>query len=292
MAHYRKVDSRIWTDEKFRSYSERGKLSFMFILTNPHTTMIGTLRGTLLGLASELHAATDRGSKSGVLEGFGEVLLEGYIKAFREAIEKGSLRYDQRAALLWLPNFVKYNPPESPNVVKAWPHAYDLVPECKLKHEVFQNLKGYIVGKGEAFRKAFEQGFGQPLPKTMPNQEQEQEQDKEHSNTASQYCLPAANSDDELRILQADGKSFQITQQQVAQWQKLYPAVDVLQEIRAMIGWAISNPKKRKTKAGMPKHINAWLATEQKRIPKAVPESRVPQAKSSHELVGGRKEKP
>jgi hypothetical protein len=269
MAHYRKVDSRIWNDEKFRALSERGKLSFLFILTNPHTTMIGTLRGTLTGLAAELHATSDR--EHGVLEGFGEALLEGYIKSFRETIDKGLVRYDERACLIWMPNFLKYNSPESPNVIKSWPKAFDMVSECELKHSVFARMKEYTVGLTKAFHEAFTKAFGEPLPKAMPNQEQEQEQDKNLNNTASQYCLPAANSPAEvdagleLKIPQIDGKFYPITASQIAQWKSLYPMVDVIQEIRAMIGWSISNPKKRKTKAGMLKFANTWLAGEQKK---------------------------
>jgi hypothetical protein len=61
------------------------------------------------------------------------------------------------------------------------------------------------------------------------------------------------------------GNEFQITEDQVQQWQSLYPAVDVMQELRNIRGWNLSNPKKRKTKSGILQHINAWLAKEQNR---------------------------
>lgn len=51
----------------------------------------------------------------------------------------------------------------------------------------------------------------------------------------------------------------------VSLWQELYPAVDVMQELRNMKGWLLANPGKRKTKRGIMKFINTWLAKEQDR---------------------------
>ena len=46
-------------------------------------------------------------------------------------------------------------------------------------------------------------------------------------------------------------------------WSELYPNVDVMQELRNMKGWCNSNPTKRKTKRGVLRFINSWLAREQ-----------------------------
>lgn len=61
------------------------------------------------------------------------------------------------------------------------------------------------------------------------------------------------------------GESYAITVDDIQGWEDLYPAVDVRQEIRKMIGWSDSNPTKRKTSAGMKRFITAWLAREQDR---------------------------
>lgn len=54
-----------------------------------------------------------------------------------------------------------------------------------------------------------------------------------------------------------------IMKSDVESWAELYPAVDVEQELRNMKGWLNANPKKRKTKSGIPRFINAWLSKEQ-----------------------------
>ncbi len=59
-------------------------------------------------------------------------------------------------------------------------------------------------------------------------------------------------------------KSFHdIFQSDIDGWKELYPAVDVLQELRKMKGWLDSNPTKRKTRKGIKRFINGWLAREQ-----------------------------
>ena len=48
MGKYRKVDPKIWNDEKFRELSDSAKLLFLFLLTHPHMTPLGAMRATVL----------------------------------------------------------------------------------------------------------------------------------------------------------------------------------------------------------------------------------------------------
>lgn len=68
-----------------------------------------------------------------------------------------------------------------------------------------------------------------------------------------------------ISITLNDKTEYPITEEDVKEWKELYPAVDVLQELRKMRGWAIANPTKRKTKNGIKRFINSWLAKEQDR---------------------------
>lgn len=152
MSRYRKIDPRIWNDAKFASLSDNAKLVFFMLLTHPNMTALGAMRATIPGLAAELNWTT-----------------EAFREAFGEALAKAMAKHDERACLIVLPRFLKYNSPESPNVTKAWIGAIDLLPECDLKTEVIQQAKAYAEGLPEAFGKAFREAFA----KAMPNQEQE-----------------------------------------------------------------------------------------------------------------------
>lgn len=68
-----------------------------------------------------------------------------------------------------------------------------------------------------------------------------------------------------ISIILNDKTEYPITEADVEGWKGLYPAVDVMQELRKMKGWADANPTKRKTKAGIKRFVNAWLAKEQDR---------------------------
>lgn len=60
-----------------------------------------------------------------------------------------------------------------------------------------------------------------------------------------------------------DGSEHQVTEEDVAEYAQLYPAVDVMQQLRNMKGWLLSNPSRRKTKKGIKAFITTWLSKEQ-----------------------------
>ena len=66
-----------------------------------------------------------------------------------------------------------------------------------------------------------------------------------------------------IRLILNDKAFYPIYQSDIDQWQSLYPAVNVLQQLRAMSGWLDANPAKRKTKRGIRRFINSWLSREQ-----------------------------
>jgi hypothetical protein len=218
MARYRKIDTRMWADAKFRALTSpppSGKYLWIALLTGPYTTNLpGLFRVGEMALAEELGWS---------LEG----LRQGFTELFREGLAKA----DWKARVVWIPNAIKYNPPDNPNVVKSWRHSWDEVPECALKAEAYQRLKSVTEGLGEGFAKAFQEGCGQCLA----NQEQEQEQEKNSSSepeTGSDLAVPlpqnktASLPSDEAEKLSALLKSeilrnkpnCQITVAQMRKW--------------------------------------------------------------------------
>lgn len=74
-----------------------------------------------------------------------------------------------------------------------------------------------------------------------------------------------------------DGSEWPVTTEMVTEWSSLYPAVDVMQELRKMRGWCLSKPKNRKTPRGVRAFITTWLSKEQDRGPKQTARSGTPQ---------------
>ena len=89
-----------------------------------------------------------------------------------------------------------------------------------------------------------------------------------------------------FQIILNDKTYFDVTQKMIDDYQELYPAVDVPQEIRKMVGWSEANQKKRKTRRGVKAFINSWLAREQDRGHQRTAQANTPRPSFS-ELMGG-----
>ena len=60
-----------------------------------------------------------------------------------------------------------------------------------------------------------------------------------------------------------DGSMFGVPEDKYNDWLNLYPAVDVMQELRKMKGWCDGNPKRLKTRGGIMRFITGWLSRAQ-----------------------------
>lgn len=72
-----------------------------------------------------------------------------------------------------------------------------------------------------------------------------------------------ASSESVFSLPLNDGSGFEVTASYCMKLSELYPSCDVIQELRNMAGWLISNPRRRKTASGIKRFINAWLSREQ-----------------------------
>lgn len=172
MARYRKIDTRIWNDRKFRELDDKSKLAFFLVLTHPDTNQLGMLRSRSVALAMELGWQPDAMSD-----------------AIQTLCQMGMLMVDEKAGFIFIPNFLKYNPPNGPNAVKGWAGLIDLMPECNLLTLALSHLKPTISGLSEGVRSAIPDDIKDVISHAIQDdikdanetasriQEQEQEQD-------------------------------------------------------------------------------------------------------------------
>ncbi len=66
-----------------------------------------------------------------------------------------------------------------------------------------------------------------------------------------------------ISLILNDKTMHDVYESDIDGWKELYPAVDIIQELKKMKGWLDSNPTKRKTKRGINRFINSWLARTQ-----------------------------
>jgi hypothetical protein len=170
----------MWTDQKFRELSPMppsGQSLWVYLLSGPHTSIIpGLSKARRGGIAEEL-AWT----------------LEAFDTAFNEIASQQMAEADWQAGVVWIPNAIKCNPPQSPNVITAWRKEWPLIPECDLKtkaleamrlavSELVQNNQAYCLRFNSEFAKPSAKPSGKPSvkasAKAISNQEQEQEQEQ------------------------------------------------------------------------------------------------------------------
>ena len=141
MARHRKIDVKMWGDEKFVALSRpkpNAQTLWVFLLTGPQTTAAP-------GLFSAGEAA------------LAEALdwpLPAFRKCFQEISSREMARADWRARVVWIPKAVVYNPAENQNTVKAWRKAIAEIPECALRDEAEVALKA-----ASGFPEVFELGI-------------------------------------------------------------------------------------------------------------------------------------
>lgn len=82
-------------------------------------------------------------------------------------------------------------------------------------------------------------------------------------NTNPSICAEQAPAPAVITLTLNDKSEYPISQEQVDGWKELYPAVDVMQQLRGMKGWLDANPARRKTKTGILRFVNSWLSREQ-----------------------------
>ena len=149
MSRYRKIETRTWSDEKFRALSPMqpsGQALWFFLLTGPHTGPVpGMFRAGRAAMAEEL-----------------DWEQEAFDEAFREAFDQGMVKADFKARFVWLPNAVKYNPPESPNVANSWGREAALLPECPLREEAVNELRNHLKALGDKYLEAFDKAYRKP----------------------------------------------------------------------------------------------------------------------------------
>lgn len=119
----------------------------------------------------------------------------------------------------------------------------------------------------EANYKKWQNGMRGGRPKQSESEQEPKDNQKITKNKPNVNVNDNVNDNDNVNVFIGlelnDKSSFPIFDDDLDKWRVLYPAVNVEQELRNMVGWIDGNPTKRKTKSGIKKFINSWLSKEQ-----------------------------
>jgi hypothetical protein len=238
MRNYGSIYTRFWIHSEIQSLTDSAKLLAAYLLTGPHTNMLGCFRLPLGYIGEDLHWAPE------VVTASLEALLAVHF-----------VHYDDIYHWVFLQKFLTWNPIENPNQGKNIIHLFEQVPKqtCFFNHLAETLLK---------INKYLEEDFKSQLSALLSTHTQMTCETK--IDEPPILIQPIESIDPVVINLPLNDQSeFPIVQSKVAEWQTLYPAVDVLQSLRHIRAWNDANPSRRKTKSGILRHIVAWLSKEQ-----------------------------
>lgn len=121
---YRIIKTRIHLDPKFLNLSApepNAQTLFIWLISGPKLNVVPSLlEGTASGLAGSIKGRV-KWSESDFLRSFAEIEQQGMAIA------------NWQSGVVFLPNGLKHNPPQSPHCFITWSRAWSLYPECELR---------------------------------------------------------------------------------------------------------------------------------------------------------------
>lgn len=124
MARYRKVETRIWTDERVSQLSPDGRYIWLYCLTATDSNMIGLYPFRRMVGIEDTGLTPDR-----------------FDAAFSEVTDSGLATYDPESKLLYIPGFLKVNPPQSRNHAKGMASAILEIPRTILFAQLYEKIE-------------------------------------------------------------------------------------------------------------------------------------------------------
>lgn len=124
----RHISTATWNDQKFLALSSDAKVVFLMCITHPCTSRLGVMRGfTQPALAREARVSED-----------------AFNKAFDALLKSGLIRFSEDNFLIWVPNFMRYNMPDSAQNLKTLADDLAMVPECEMRSQIIERVHAEV----------------------------------------------------------------------------------------------------------------------------------------------------
>lgn len=149
---YGKIHSSFWTSGTIRALTEDGRTLAAYLLTSPHTNMLGCFRLPVAYACDDLRWTVER-----------------FETAFNDVAQHGFAMIDAGSSWVVILKFLKWNAFENPNVGKAAAKIFAQIPDaCAAKSVLFACLREYGKHFPEALLAPFET-VSATVSKPFPN---------------------------------------------------------------------------------------------------------------------------
>ena len=126
MSRYTTVESIIWHDEKFRSLPEDARMLFLYLLTSPHSNMLGIFYLPKLYACSDLQWEPER-----------------YQRGIDTLCDTLLIEVDKD--IVWIKNYLKHNPIKGPKQITGAVNKLMTLPDTKLIGSFMQHLEKHLL---------------------------------------------------------------------------------------------------------------------------------------------------
>lgn len=223
MRDYGKVHTSFWASPTMQNLDSDARLLALYLLTSPHSTMIGAFR------LPDAYACEDLGWTS---------------ERFRNGLEtlSGFVEYDSATKWVWIRKYLTFNRPENPNQWKA---------ADKLAASIPSSV-------------SFRESLIETVSERLSN-----------SPISTPVSIPVSVLEggvgETIGIPLDDGSEHPVTKADLGEFKVTYPLIDPKAEALKARMWSASNPDNRKTKRGVRKFLNGWMARAQATAQKEAP---------------------
>ena len=170
MRDYGKVYASFWSSATIRGLSDDGRMLALYLMTSPHTTIIGAFRLPDGYVCEDLQWSVER-----VAEGFAELFANGFANRC------------ETTKWVWIRKHLDWNPPDNPNQRKSCAKVAQQIPaECGWRLD-FMRVCGPSIG----IEQVPESNPSQTVPQPLLNQKQEQEQEQKKKLSSARADMPA-----------------------------------------------------------------------------------------------------
>ncbi|WP_218813328.1 hypothetical protein [Rickettsiella endosymbiont of Dermanyssus gallinae] len=265
MRDYAQISSKFWISpmgKKIKDCGLEAKVLALYLMTCSHANMIHFYYLPLYFIAHETG-----------------IPLEGVSKGINDLIEIKFCSYDADTDHVWVHDMAA---DELGSLKKGDKRVIHI-------HKIYKKLANIPLRNAfyERYRDLFYLDPSKPLRSQEQKQDQNQKQNQDQKPFQKQdgdvgatdvapsssplkilvnksLCLVKTPLAIDIAIPLKNNHHFLVTPTQLENWQKTYPNINVLQELRQIQSWNEANPAERKTTLTIPRHINTWLAKEQR----------------------------
>lgn len=273
------LHTQFFAHPKINELSLPAQHLMVYLCQGPHSNGIGCYRLPLAYMVSDLRKPIELLRLNFKIKTDHETLVSTWLK---ELIDAGLVAFCTGTDYIWIRDFLEWNPISNRNVwrgrvleLSKVPRAITLKEEIKqigkrLHHraaalnlgEMDREELGRVLARfsngcetvGEPLRNGIEVPIPIPLPIPIPVPSLV-EPPKEVPPKPSGFVVKLTG-----------GTPFSIPAEWLSEFSKAYPDVDQDRELKSLIQWNESNPRKRKTKSGIKRHIDTWLRRRQDEI--------------------------